>query len=48
MLFGSSMLIAHLIPGLLVGLILIGNGGVLLYLLKLLGDLEKLEAESLG
>lgn len=47
-LFGSSMLIAHLIPGLLVGLILIGNGGVLLYLLKLLGDLEKLEAESLG
>lgn len=46
--FGGSMLIAHLIPGLIVGLILIGNGGVLLYLLKILVDLEKLEAESLG
>ncbi len=34
--FGAAMLMANLIPGLLVGLILAANGGVLLYLLRLL------------
>ncbi len=34
--FGTSMLVAHLIPGLLIGLILAANGCVLLYLLRIL------------
>jgi len=41
--FGTSMLIAHLIPGLAVGVILACNGGVLLYLLYILKILEKMQ-----
>jgi hypothetical protein len=35
-LFGASMLISHLIPGFVLGIVLAANGGVLLYLLYLL------------
>ncbi len=41
--FGTSMLIAHLIPGLAVGVILACNGGVLLYLIYILKILEKMQ-----
>lgn len=43
-LFGASMLIANLIPGRIIGVILAANGGLLLYLLHLLGLIEKLKA----
>lgn len=41
--FGTSMLVAHLIPGLAVGVILASNGFVLLYLLHILKILEKMQ-----
>jgi hypothetical protein len=41
--FGTSMLVAHLIPGLAVGVILASNGFVLLYLLHILKVLEKMQ-----
>ncbi|NLH95558.1 MAG: hypothetical protein GX449_05805, partial [Synergistaceae bacterium] len=41
-LFGASMLIANLIPGRVIGVILAANGGLLLYLLHLLGRIERL------
>jgi len=41
--FGTSMLFAHLIPGLAVGVILASNGFVLLYLLHILKVLEKMQ-----
>ncbi|NLI96370.1 MAG: hypothetical protein GX436_06640, partial [Synergistaceae bacterium] len=41
-LFGASMLIANLIPGRIIGVILAANGGLLLYLLHLLGLVEKM------
>lgn len=34
--FGTSMLVPGIIPGLAIGVILAANGGVLLYLLRLL------------
>jgi hypothetical protein len=40
--FGTSMLFAHLIPGLAIGVILASNGFVLLYLLHILKVLEKM------
>ena len=45
--FGSSMLAPGIIPGLLIGVILAANGGVLLYLMRLLLLLDAL-AESAG
>lgn len=39
-LFGASMLVAHLVPGLVLGLVLAANGAVLLYELHLLRSLE--------
>ena len=45
--FGSSMLVPGIIPGLLIGVILAANGGVLLYLMRLLFLLDAL-AESTG
>jgi len=45
--FGSSMLAPGIIPGLLIGVILAANGGVLLYLMRLLLLLDSL-AESAG
>lgn len=45
-LFGLSMLVAHRIPGLVIGVILAANGCVLLYLLHLLTILESLRASD--
>ena len=45
--FGSSMLAPGIIPGLLIGVILAANGGVLLYLMRLLLLLDAL-ADSAG
>jgi len=48
--FGSSMLAPGIIPGLLIGVILAANGGVLLYLMRLLFQLDALRepAEESG
>lgn len=46
-LFGTSMLISNLIPGLIIGLILAANGCVLLYLLHLLMLLARLQGPML-
>lgn len=43
--FGSSMLVPGIIPGLAVGAILAANGGVLLYLLRLLVAVDALRDE---
>jgi len=40
-LFGTSMLISFILPGLVVGVILFANGGILLYLIVILSALEK-------
>lgn len=42
-LFGASMLVSQLLPGLVIGLVLAANGGVLLYLLHILIVLEKMQ-----
>jgi hypothetical protein len=42
-LFGTSMLVSRLIPGLVLGVILAANGCVLLYLLHILTVLEKMQ-----
>lgn len=42
-LFGTSMLISNLIPGLVIGVILAANGCVLLYLLHIIIVLEKMQ-----
>lgn len=44
MLFGTSMLVHHLLPGWVVGVILAANGGVLLYLMHLLMLIESLQS----
>lgn len=44
--FGTSMLVPHLVPGLVIGVILAANGCVLLYLLHLLVLLEKLQRDT--
>lgn len=41
-LFGSSMLFSQFLPGLVVGVVLFANGCVLLYLIKIMVDLDKL------
>ena len=45
-LFGTSMLVARLIPGLVIGVILAANGCVLLYLLHILTVLEKMQRDT--
>jgi hypothetical protein len=45
-LFGTSMLVSQLIPGLIIGVILAANGCVLLYLLHILTILEKMQGEA--
>jgi hypothetical protein len=45
-LFGTSMLVSQLIPGLVIGVILAANGCVLLYLLHILIILEKLQSAA--
>jgi len=44
--FGTSMLIPGILPGLLIGVILAANGGVLLYLLRLLVAIAALGNEA--
>ncbi len=41
-LFGSSMLVSHLLPGLVVGVVLFANGCILLYLIKILIVIDKM------
>ncbi len=41
--FGTSMLIPNLVPGLIIGLILAANGGMLLYLLRILVLLDRMQ-----
>ncbi|MDD4241582.1 MAG: hypothetical protein PHG54_09140 [Smithellaceae bacterium] len=48
MAFGTSMLIPNLVPGMLIGLILAANGGVLLYLLRILVVLDKMRRAAAG
>jgi hypothetical protein len=45
--FGTSMLIPHIIPGLVIGIILAANGGLLLYLLHILVAMDKMQKENL-
>ncbi len=47
-LFGASMLIPHLIPGLVIGVILAANGFVLLYLLHILIVWNTLQRSTVG
>ena len=47
-LFGLSMLVPNIIPGLAVGAILIANGAVLLYLLRLLTAIDVLAREAVN
>ncbi|NLJ48828.1 MAG: hypothetical protein GX428_04460 [Candidatus Atribacteria bacterium] len=45
-LFGSSMLVSHLLPGLVVGVVLFANGCVLLYLMSNLLTLDKMISQK--
>ena len=47
-LFGAAMLIPHLIPGLVIGVILAANGCVLLYLLHILIVLNTMQRSTVG
>lgn len=44
--FGTSMLVPHLVPGLVIGVILAANGCVLLYLLHLLVLLDRMQCDA--
>jgi len=44
-LFGSSMLVSHLLPGLIVGVVLFANGCVLMYLISILVSLDRVKHE---
>jgi len=46
--FGTSMLVPHLVPGLVIGVILTANGCVLLYLLHLLVLLDRQQRDTSG
>ncbi len=43
--FGLSMLISHLLPGLVIGVVLAANGAVLLYLLHVLFVIDRIQKE---
>jgi hypothetical protein len=43
--FGLSMLISHLLPGLVIGVVLAANGVVLLYLLHILLVIDRIQKE---
>ena len=45
-LFGSSMLVSHLLPGLIVGVVLFANGCVLIYLMSILLTLDKMISQK--
>jgi hypothetical protein len=44
--FGTSMLVAHLLPGLVVGVVLFANGCVLLYLMSILLTLDEMISQN--
>ncbi len=44
-LFGTSMLVSNMIPGMIIGIILASNGFVLLYLLRVLSGIDRIRAE---
>ncbi|MFZ2812550.1 MAG: hypothetical protein WAZ17_05615, partial [Thermovirgaceae bacterium] len=41
--FGASMLIHDLLPGMVIGVVLAANGGLLLYLMHILYELDRLQ-----
>ena len=43
-LFGTSMLVPGLLPGLVIGVVLAANGCVLMYLLRILISLDRMRA----
>jgi len=45
-LFGSSMLVSHFLPGLVVGVVLFANGCVLMYLMLILLTLDKMISQK--
>ena len=45
--FGTSMLVSHLLPGLVVGVVLFANGCVLLYLMSILLTLDEMISQKL-
>ena len=45
-LFGSSMLVSHFLPGLVVGVVLFANGCVLMYLMSILLTLDKMISQK--
>jgi len=47
-LFGTSMLIPGIVPGMVIGVILAANGGVLSYLLSILVTLDKMRSNMEG
>jgi hypothetical protein len=47
-LFGSSMLVSNLLPGLIVGVVLFANGCVLIYLMSILLTLDKMISQKAG
>ena len=47
-LFGSSMLVSHFLPGLVVGVVLFANGCVLMYLMSILLTLDKMISQKAG
>ena len=47
-LFGASMLVAQLVPGLVLGVVLAANGAILLYELHLLRSLDRGQEQAAG
>ena len=45
-LFGFSMLFSGLLPGVVIGVMLAANGGLLLYMLRILADLDDLQRKA--
>jgi len=45
-LFGCSMLFSGLLPGVVIGVMLAANGGLLLYMLRILADLDDLQRKA--
>ncbi len=43
--FGTSMLVAHLLPGLVIGVVLFANGCALIYLMYILLTLDKMVSQ---
>ncbi|MDI3542605.1 MAG: hypothetical protein PWP57_208 [Candidatus Atribacteria bacterium] len=44
--FGTSMLVAHLLPGLVIGVVLFANGCILLYLMSILLTLDEMISQN--